>query len=207
MKTKPALLAIALALALLAGCATNAADQGTKSCCTVSVSPAVFTDKSLYQVESKWTNDAGKQIELGKLRGKPQVVAMFFANCQYACPLIVSDMKRIEAALPEQLRTNVRFALVSFDTQRDTAEVLADYRRARDLPVERWTLLRGSADDVQELAALLGVSYKQDATGQFSHSNIITVLNANGEIVHQQIGLNQDIQETVRAIEKSMLRR
>jgi protein SCO1/2 len=202
MRTKRAILAIALAL--LAGCTTNAADKGTNSCCAVMRSPAVFTDKSLYQVESKWTNDAGKQITLGNLGGKPQVVAMFFANCQYACPLIVSDMKRIEAALPEHLRTNVRFTLVSFDTQRDTVEALADYRRARGLPLERWTLLRGGADDVLELAALLGVSYKQDVTGQFSHSNIITVLNTKGEIVRQQVGLNQDVQETVRAIEKSM---
>jgi protein SCO1/2 len=68
--------------------------------------------------------------------------------------------------------------------------------------MENWTLLRGGSDDVLELAALLGVRYKQDAKGQFSHSNIITVLNADGEIVHQQIGLNQDIKETIRIIEK-----
>lgn len=200
MRTNPIILA--LVLALLAGCATNAADKCTKSCCTVSLPPTIFTDKSLYQVESKWTTDAGKQITLGELKGQPQVVAMFFANCQYACPLIVSDMKRIEAVLTPEQRARVGFTLVSFDTKRDTVEALADYRRARDLPVERWTLLRGGSDDVLELAALLGVSYKQDATGQFSHSNIITVLNANGEIVHQQIGLNQDIKETVRIIEK-----
>ena len=34
---------------------------------------------------------------------------MFFANCQFACPIIVNDMKRIEAALtPEQLREQRR---------------------------------------------------------------------------------------------------
>ena len=200
MKSKQIILAAAFAL--FAVCAANAADKCTMSCCTVSLPPTKFTDKSLYQVESKWTTDAGKQIKLGALKGKPQVVAMFFANCQFACPIIVSDMKRIESALPENLRTNVGLTLVSFDTKRDTAAVLADYRHTRNLPTDRWTLLRGSSDDVLELAALLGISYKQDATGQFSHSNIITVLNANGEIVHQQIGLNQDINETVRVIEK-----
>ncbi len=200
MKTKLAVLAFAFAL--VAGCASSAAEKCTKSCCAVSLSPTTFTDKSLFQVESKWTTDAGEQIKLGALKGKPHVVAMFFTSCQYACPLIVNDMKRIEAALPKNLRTNVGFTLVSFDTERDTEKVLTDYRHTRNLPAERWTLLRGGSDDVLELAALLGVRYKQDATGQFSHSNIITVLNANGEIVHQQIGLNQDIQETVRIIEK-----
>ena len=32
------------------------------------------------------------------------------------------------------------------------------------------------------------------------HSALITILNAKGEIVHQQVGLNQDIQETVRLL-------
>ena len=47
---------------------------------------------------------------------------------------------------------------------------------------------------------LLGVKYKQDANGNFSHSNLITVLNAGGEIVHQRTGLQGDVAEMVRAI-------
>ncbi|MHB8522866.1 MAG: SCO family protein [Limisphaerales bacterium] len=164
--------------------------------------PAAFTDKSIYQVDSAWTTDQGKEIKLNGLAARPQVVAMFFANCQFACPIIVNDMKRIEAALPADLRARVGFALVSFDTKRDTPMALAQYRRSRNLPPERWVLLHGKADDVLELAALLGVKFKEDANGQFAHSNIITILNAQGEIVHQQIGLNQDIQETVRILEQ-----
>ena len=173
-----------------------------RSCCSKSEPAAAFTDKSLYQLGSRWTTDAGKQIRLGELRGRPQVVAMFFANCQYACPLIVNDMKQIEGALTPAQRARVGFTLVSFDPKRDTAEALAEYRRVRDLGAEHWTLLRGEPDDVQELAALLGVRYKQDARGQFAHSNVITVLNADGEIAHQQVGLSQDIQETVRILAK-----
>ena len=64
------------------------------------------------------------------------------------------------------------------------------------------TLLHGSDDDVLELAALLGVKYKQEANGQFAHSNIITVVNADGEIVHQLTGLGQEVNETVRKLER-----
>jgi protein SCO1 len=172
------------------------------SCCLKSDPATAYTDKSLYQVGSRWTTDAGKQIKLGELRGKPQVVAMFFANCQYACPLIVNDMQRIEAALTPAQHARVGFTLVSFDPKRDTPAALAEYRRVRDLAAERWTLLRGEPDAVQELAALLGVRYKQDARGQFAHSNVISVLNADGEIVRQQVGLSQDIAETVRVLAK-----
>lgn len=200
MKTKNTILGAALAL-LVAG-AANAADAGPSSCCVPAALPATanFTDKSLYQTESKWTTDTGKRIKLGALKGKPQVVAMFFANCQYACPIIVNDMKRIEAALTPEQRANVGFTLVSFDAKRDTPAALAAYRLTHALPADNWTLLHGEPDDVLELAALLGLQFKEDANGQFAHSNVITILNAQGEIVHQQIGLNQDIKETVRIL-------
>ena len=61
-------------------------------------------------------------------------------------------------------------------------------------------LLTGKPDDVRELAALLGVNYRRDGRGQFSHSNIITVLNAQGEAAFQQVGLNKAPDETVKEI-------
>ena len=36
----------------------------------------------------------------------------------------------------------------------------------------------------------------------FAHSNIITVLNGEGEIAEQLIGLGQDIQPVVRELKK-----
>jgi protein SCO1 len=114
----------------------------------------------------------------------------------------VGDMKNIEAALPENVRTNVGFTLVSFDSQRDTPAVLKAYRAERHLNNENWTLLRGEADDVRELAALLGVIYREDSKGDFAHSNLITVLNADGEIIFQQPGVNIDPAEIVRQVEQ-----
>jgi protein SCO1 len=80
--------------------------------------------------------------------------------------------------------------LVSFDTERDTPAALHQYRLQHDLAAERWTLLHGSNDDVLELAALLGVKFKKDAQGQFMHSNVLTILNSQGEIAFQETGLN-----------------
>ena len=194
-----AVLSIGLSASLAAE--TNT-DSATPSCCSTSLPAGEFTDKSLYQVESTWTTDQGKHIKLGELAGKPQVVAMFFANCQYVCPVTVHDMQRIEAALAPELRARVGFTLVSFDSKNDSPAALAEFRLTRALPKERWTLLHGESDDVLELAALLGVKYKEDANGQFAHSTVITVLNAQGEIVRQQIGLGQDIKETVQTLEK-----
>ena len=161
------------------------------SCCSsVAAGPGAPTDKSLYQLDSTWTNDEGVAVKLASLRGRPQMVCMFFASCQYACPLLVEHLKQIEAALPENLRTNTGFLLVSFDTERDTPAALHQYRLQHDLKAGRWTLLRANPDDVLELAALLGVKYKKDAQGQFMHSNVTTLLNSQGEIAFQETGLS-----------------
>ncbi len=169
-------------------------------CCRELKAGLPYTEGSLYQLDSLWLSDAGKQIPLGVLRGRPQVVAMFFTRCEYACPLIVNDLKKIEAALPEKVRQQTDFLLISFDSTNDNAEALRGYRLRQRLPLERWTLVSGKADDVRELAALLGVNYRLDARGQFAHSNLITLLNAEGEITAQQQGLNQSPEEMARKI-------
>jgi protein SCO1/2 len=114
---------------------------------------------------------------------------MFFTRCEYACPILVNELKQLEKALPDGVRDQVDFLLVSFDSERDTPEDLAAYRRTQQLSPDHWTLLRGASDDVRELAALLGINSQKDARRQFAHSNTVTVLNAEGEIVRQFTGL------------------
>lgn len=210
-------LAIALAVAALAAATGCSADgrqmRANTDCCKdaeaskTAQATAPLTDRSLYQLESVWTNDAARPFRLAELRGRPQIVVMFFASCAYACPILVHDLKRIEAALPVEARSRTGFVLVSFDSERDTPVALSAYRMRQGLPADHWTLLTGRPDDVLELAALLGVKFKLDARGQFSHSNLITVLDDEGEVVHQQAGLNQSIDKTVAAVQRVVSQR
>jgi protein SCO1 len=205
MKFKYLFLFAALALATMGVGADPPVVLSNQPACCVKETPAMsrLSDRSLYQLDSSWTNDAGTALKLGSLQGRPQIITMFFARCEYACPLLVHDMKRIEAALPESIRTNVGFVLVSFDSERDTPEALAIYRTNHRLPAN-WTLLRGAPDDVLELGALLGVKFKKDYRGQFAHSNVITVLDSKGEVGRQIIGLNRDVTEAVQMLERSV---
>jgi protein SCO1/2 len=181
---------------------TSAAKKELPPCCRKLDATTPLSDKSLYQLDSVWTSDVGTETRLAVLKGRPQVMAMFFSHCEYACPVLVHDMKRIEAALPEALKGKVDFALVSFDTERDSPSVLKAYREKEHLSVKNWSLFTGKADDVRELAALLGVNYQKDSKGQFAHSNLITILNAEGEIAYQLTGLNQRVEDVVAVLEK-----
>jgi protein SCO1/2 len=167
--------------------------------CCAAMETATFSKSSIYQSDVGFTDDTGKAVTLGSLRGRPVVLDLFFASCGYACPLTVTDMLAIQDRLPAELRSQAVFVLVSFDTVRDTTEVLAKYRTQRGLDGQ-WIILRGDDDAVRELAALLGVKYKQEADGMFSHSNVITLLNREGEIVHQRQGLKGGLDEAAAAL-------
>ncbi len=173
-------------------CSGNGASESTPA--------AAFSANSIYQLDSHWTDDAGRPVQLAELRGHPVVLAMFFTSCAYACPVIVHDMQAIRGALPAGARGMTRFVLVSFDTERDTPAVLKAYRTRMQLGQDGWTLLHGDPAGVQNLAMVLGVKYKRDAQGQFAHSNLITVLNPEGEIAFQRSGLDGDLAEVTQAV-------
>jgi protein SCO1/2 len=161
---------------------------------------SAYSTRSIYQVESTWTTAAEQPLRLGHLQGKLQVLAMVYTTCESACPIIVSLMQRLEAALPPELRSQVGFVLVSLDPERDTPSVLRAYSAKMHLDPASWSLLSGLPDDVLELAMLLGITYKRDRSGGFIHSNVMTVLNKSGEIVHRHEGLQQDMTSTLEAI-------
>jgi protein SCO1/2 len=203
MRSLVAIIAVHAAAALAADALATKKDAELPPCCRPALPAGKPTERSLYQLESTWTSDVGRKVKLSVLRGRPQIVAMFFSNCEYACPILVNDLKKLEAALPKDVLSSVDFLLVSFDTKRDTPEALAAYRQKEKLATGRWTLLHGENDDVREFAALLGVNYAQDSRGQFAHSNIITLLNAEGEIAFQRTGLKQDPAELIGPIMKA----
>jgi protein SCO1/2 len=109
-------------------------------------------------------------------------------------------MQAIEKALPQQLREQTQFALISFDPDRDSPAQLKLFEASHGLDAKHWTLLTGSDDSVRMLAAVLGIRYMKIPSGEFTHSSVITVLGSKGDIKQQQNGLKKDPGEVVSVI-------
>jgi len=157
------------------------------------------SDESIFMVSDTFQTQNKKDLVLSSFAGKPTVVGMIFTNCSYACPKITAQMKNID----DQLKADgkkANFVLVSFDTKRDNPgqlKMFADMMKLDD----SWILLRGSEQSVRTLSVLLNVQFEKDAEGNFSHSNIISVLDKNGVLAFQKEGLDADQKETVNKIE------
>ena len=192
-----------LPLILSTSCASTVTED-LPPCCSgetpTAESEDVLPGSSLYLLDGTWTDQTGTVRALSDFKGRVVVAAMVFTNCQYACPLILADLKAIESQIPEALLPQVHWLLVSMDSDRDTPDVLAAYADSNALDTGRWTLLHGEEYPVRSIAAALGVNYVKDARGNFSHSNKITVLQRNGSIVFQLEGLNAETSDCVDAI-------
>lgn len=159
-----------------------------------------FSDMSIFNLPSHWTTQDGKDIELKDLQGKVVAMVMIYTSCQAACPRLVADMRNLEKQIPTDKKDNVQYVFVSIDPEVDTPERLKDFAIENKMDSDEWLFLRGSEEDTREFAAVLAVSYKRISPIDFSHSNIISVFDKNGELVHQMEGLGVDSKETVQAI-------
>lgn len=199
-----------LALSLASACGRKPPQPGERApsppchCHDASAPPAAdrpTPDTSVFGLGVPWTDQAGRAFDLHSLAGTPTVVLMFYGTCRSACPVLIRDVKRVEAALTPAARARTRFVLVTFDPSNDTPERLRELAAESQLDLSRWSLLRGADDDVRAFATVLGVQFSRVGPGEYTHSNLITLLDPQGVVAFQLDGLQQPVGELARRIE------
>lgn len=158
---------------------------------------------SIFLLDSKWQNQNGEELYLRDLKGKNLVFVMIFTSCRTACPILVADMKKIHAKIEKNKLEDTSLVLISIDPTNDTPEVLKKFAAERNMDESPWIFLRSDEDATREFANVLAVKYKKISPVEFSHSNIISVFDRNGELVSQQegSGINSDaVAETVNQL-------
>ena len=115
--------------------------------------------------------------------GKPRLVSMFYTSCKFVCPMIIDAGKGVEESLSDAERARLGVTLITLDPARDTPEAMARLRRERDLDPARWTLARPAPQDVRAIATLLGIRYRPTADGEFNHTSVLVLLDADGRLI------------------------
>lgn len=166
--------------------------------------PYAFADTlpemSIYHLPGVWTDQDSNQFELEELRGKVLVMVMIYTSCQAACPRLIADMRRIEEEVPDEYGNDVQYIMVSIDPETDTPTRLKSFAAENQMTDDRWMFIRSTVELTREFATVLAVNYKRISPIDFSHSNIISVFNREGEMVYQQEGLDVAHAKTIRTI-------
>lgn len=165
----------------------------------VPAADAALSQGSLYVLKSTWTDQNGKTIEWSKSPGTPRVIALGYATCKAICPRIIADMQRIEAGIPTDSKT--RFTFITLDPKNDLQPQMKALEERHHLNANRWDLLRGSEDDLLELAVALGIRFDRLPNGiDFAHSYLIAVISPDGSILHKWTEPKDGAEASIKAI-------
>lgn len=160
---------------------------------------AALPQSSIYQLGSVWTDQNGKEIVWSKSLGTPRVVALGYATCKGICPRIIADMQRIEKAIDP--KSTVRFTFITLDPANDKQHQMQALAANHKLDAARWDLLRGSEEDLLELAVTLGIRYDRLPNGvDFAHSYLIALIGPDGKILHKWTDPKDGPDATIRAL-------
>lgn len=158
---------------------------------------------SIYQLRAVLTDQNGNALDLDSGRGQPVLVSMFYTSCKMTCPMIIAAIQHTLGSLTPAERDRVRVLMISFDPARDTVEVLKRTARERGCD-SHWTLARTDEASVRKIAALLGVQYRRLEGGEFSHSSVIELLDADGRIVARSGRLDSVDPTLVQALRRQL---
>ncbi|MBD3649700.1 MAG: SCO family protein [Pseudomonadales bacterium] len=150
------------------------------------------------------TTQNGEEISLSVFEGHPVLVSMFYASCPHVCPTTIANIKRIESRLSAEQRKELRVLMVSVDAERDTPQKLRELVDRHQVDTDRWTFATPIAGGVRKVAAVLGVKYRKLPDGEFNHSTMIGLLDANGRVQAQTARIANPEEKFVKAVQEHL---
>jgi len=157
---------------------------------------------SVYNLDASLVDQDGKTLRFADGRGQPRLVSMFYSSCKFVCPMIIDTLRRTERSLPDADRRRLGVLMVSFDPDRDTPEALKNVAAKHKVDLMRWTLARAEDADVRRLAAVLGIQYKLRDDGDYNHSSVMILLDAEGRIVARTERMGELDADFVNAVKR-----
>jgi len=124
-----------------------------------------------------------------------QVVLMHFVftTCSSTCPLQVRELAEVHAALPDDVRRQVRFLSVSVDPLQDTPASLAAFARRMGADRPGWHFATGAPTQVEQLLDRMQVMDSRKANPKpDDHRTSLYLFNATGTLVQRYGGVPVD---------------
>lgn len=127
----------------------------------------------------------GNPVSLESTNGKVRIIYFYFANCPDVCPPTTFMLSEVQEKLREQgkLGDQVELISITFDPERDTPEVIREFAERTFVEFDGWRFLRGEEEATIKLAQSYEVPViKDEASQSFSHFNVITLVDQEGQI-------------------------
>jgi protein SCO1/2 len=141
------------------------------------------------------TSQDGNRVSLRDFRGKAVAVTFIFASCIDTCPLLTDKMARVQDELGNLFGNKIAFISITVDPKRDTPEVLKQYAENFGADLTGWAFLTGDEASIRDVARHYGVFVEGTADGNINHTFLTSLIDAQGMIRVQYIGVRFDLEE------------
>lgn len=129
------------------------------------------------------TNQNGKTISNADYKGKVYVVEFFFSTCPTICPIMNTNMKKIQASFASN--ANFGIASITINPENDTPEALKKHAETIDAKGMNWHFLTGDKTVIFDIANKgfnLYAGENKKVNGGFEHSGLFALIDKEGNI-------------------------
>lgn len=137
-----------------------------------------------------FTDQSGSAFEISRWFDKPLIISYIFTKCDHACPTLSASISRFAKSSKLKLGEDYRIVSVGFDTANDTPEALRRFGGKFTDSFENWRFVTGSVDEIKRLSEKIGVFYKSDGNGSWSHTMGVTIVATGGVVFGRVHGLD-----------------
>jgi protein SCO1/2 len=141
------------------------------------------------------TSQDGAPVTLAALRGKIVAVSFIYTACPDICPLLTQKMAQVQDELGSDFGAKIAFVSITLDPERDTPEVLRDYAQFWGAKLDGWSFLTGSPEAVLAVTQRYGVFVAKNENGSVDHTQLTSIVDAEGTMRVQYLGARFDPEE------------
>jgi protein SCO1 len=149
-------------------------------------------DQDITRTQNTFLNQDSVKVEFPKIiKDKITLMAMVYTHCPDICPMTTHNMQLVQKRLPDDIKNNIKFVIISFDPNRDTPAVLKKFAEIRDITFDDWTLLSGDDQNTKEVMLKFDIkaipadsSYDDDGELSYSviHTDRISLIDQDGRL-------------------------
>jgi protein SCO1 len=129
------------------------------------------------------------------LHGKVLAVTFIYTGCPDICPLVTQKMVEVQNALGAAFGAKIAFVSITLDPEHDTPAILKDYAQSWGAKPNGWVFLTGSPAAVRDVTRRYGVFFAKKEDGSVDHTQLTTLVDADGQMRVQYLGWRFDPDE------------
>jgi protein SCO1/2 len=137
------------------------------------------------------------------MKGKVWVADFFFTTCQTICPIMTTNLKRLNTATKD-LQKDVQFISFTINPDYDQPSMLRKYMKYHGIDASNWKFLTGKEEETHKLGIenfQIFAGRDDEAEGGFAHSGAFTLVDKEGFV--RGVYLGTDVKQ-VDQLEKDL---